>query len=107
MDDFGSGLTPLNHLVGLPIDVLKLAPRLTAAATSTGRQVAVLESLIQLGLKLGVQVVAQGIESAEQAQALARMGCVLGQGPLLSPALEALEALKLAERGSWSFARAG
>ena len=63
VDNFGSCLAPLNHLVQLPIDVLKLDPRLTLSATQAGRQVAVLESLIQLGLKLGVQVVAQGIES--------------------------------------------
>jgi len=101
VDDFGSGLAPLNHLVRLPVDVLKLDPRLTAAATSTGRQVAVLESLIQLGRKLGVQVVAQGIESVEQVEALFRMGCELGQGPLLSPALEPAAAQKLAEKGNW------
>jgi EAL domain-containing protein (putative c-di-GMP-specific phosphodiesterase class I) len=102
VDDFGSGLAPLNHLVRLPVDVLKLAPRLTAAATQTGRQVAVLKSLIQLGQKLGVQVVAQGIESVEQVEALVRMGCELGQGPLLSPAVESGAAQKLAERGGWS-----
>ncbi len=102
VDDFGSALAPLNHLVRLPVDVLKLDPKLTAAATQTGRQVAVLESLIQLGLKLGVQVVAQGIETVEQAEALLRMGCELGQGPLLSPALEPTAAQKLAERGEWS-----
>jgi Amt family ammonium transporter len=102
VDNFGSDLAPLNHLVRLPVDVLKLDPRLTTAATSTGRQVAVLEALIQLGRKLGVQVVAQGIETVEQVEALARMGCELGQGPLLSPALESAEAQKLAERGGWS-----
>ncbi len=101
VDNFGSGLAPLNHLVRLPIDVLKLDPRLTQAATQTGRQVAVLESLIQLGLKLGVQVVAQGIESPEQLDALIRMGCELGQGPLLSPALQPSQAQKLAEQGCW------
>ena len=105
VDDFGSGLAPLNHLVRLPVDVLKLDPRLTAAATSTGRQVAVLESLIQLGRKLGVQVVAQGIESVEQVEALFRMGCELGQGPLLSPALEPAAAQKLAEKGNWGLPR--
>jgi Amt family ammonium transporter len=105
VDEFGSGLTPLNHLVGLPIDVLKLDPALTMAATSSGRQVAVLESLIQLGLKLGVQVVAQGIETVEQVEALLRMGCELGQGPLLSSALESAAALKLVERGWWNLVR--
>ena len=101
VDDFGSSLGPLNHLVRLPIDVLKLDPALTKAATQTGRQVAVLESLIQLGLKLGVEVVAQGIETREQMEALVRMGCALGQGPLLSPVLEPEAALELAERGEW------
>jgi len=101
VDDFGSGLAPLNHLVRLPIDVLKLDPKLTQAATQAGRQVAVLESLIQLGLKLGVQVVAQGIESPEQLAALIRMGCELGQGPLLSPPLRPLLAQELAEQGCW------
>ena len=101
VDNFGSGLAPLNHLVRLPIDVLKLDPMLTQSATQTGRQVAVLESLIQLGLKLGVQVVAQGIESREQFDALLRMGCEMGQGPLLSPALKPSLAQKLAEEGCW------
>jgi len=99
VDDFGSGLAPLNHLVRLPIDVLKLDPRLTQAATQAGRQVAVLESLIQLGLKLGVQVVVQGIESPEQLAALTRMGCELGQGPLLSPPLPPKQAQEMAEQG--------
>ena len=101
VDNFGSGLAPLNHLVQLPIDVLKLDPRLTLAATHTGRQVAVLESLIQLGLKLGVQVVAQGIKSREQLDVLLRMGCEMGQGPLQSPALQPSLAQKLAEQGCW------
>jgi Amt family ammonium transporter len=102
VDNFGSGLAPLNQLVRLPIDVLKLDPRLTQSATQTGRQVAVLESLIQLGLKLGVQVVAQGIESPEQLAALISMGCELGQGPLLSPALQPSQAQQLAEQGCWN-----
>jgi Amt family ammonium transporter len=101
VDNFGSGLSPLNHLVRLPIDVLKLDPVLTQAATQTGRQVTVLESLIQLGLKLGVQVVAQGIESQEQLAALIRLGCEMGQGPLLSPALQPSQAQMLAEQGCW------
>ena len=104
VDDFGSGLSPLNHLVRLPIDVLKLDPSLTLAATQAGRQSAVLESLIQLGLKLGVQVVAQGIESLEQLAALIGMGCELGQGTLLSPALQPAQAQVLAEQGCWKIA---
>jgi Amt family ammonium transporter len=106
VDNFGSGLAPLNHLVRLPIDVVKLDPGLTLATTSAGRQQAVLESLLHLGRTLGVQVVAQGIETAEQLEALCRLGCELGQGQLLSDALEAKEAHKLAETGRWTIAPA-
>jgi diguanylate cyclase (GGDEF)-like protein/PAS domain S-box-containing protein len=99
LDDFGSSLAPLNHLIRLPIDMVKLDAKLTAASTSTGRQHAVLESLLRLGRTLGVRVVAQGIETPEQLRALIRLGCPSGQGPFLSPALDACQALKLAEMG--------
>jgi Amt family ammonium transporter len=101
IDDFGSSLAPLNHLVRLPVAMVKLDPRLTAAVLSPGRQLAVLESLLRLGNALGVQIVAQGIETREQLAALTRMSCALGQGPLFSPALDPELALKLAERGYW------
>ncbi len=98
VDNFGSSLAPLNHLVRLPIDVLKLDPRMTVAATYAGRQFAVVESLMQLGRTLGMQVVAQGIETAEQLDALIRMGCELGQGHLLGYALEPARAQMLARQ---------
>jgi EAL domain-containing protein (putative c-di-GMP-specific phosphodiesterase class I) len=101
VDNFGSNLAPLNLLVRLPIDVVKLDPRLTVAATSTGRQLAVLESVIHLGHTLGMQVVAQGIETVAQLDALCRLGCELGQGHLLSHAVDPVRAKKLAEFGHW------
>ncbi len=104
LDDFGAGMTPLNHLVRLPIDVLKLSPCLTQSANRTGRQAAVLETLLQLGGKLGVQVVAQGIETRAELDALLQKGCALGQGPLLSAVLEPAQAERLAELGCWAFA---
>jgi len=104
IDDFGSSLAPLNHLVHLPIAMVKLAPRLTIAAVSSGRQLAALESIIRLGNALDIQVVAQRIETQEQLVALTRMGCALGQGPLLSPPVEALQAIAIAEKGYWAIA---
>lgn len=100
IDDFGSSLAPLNQLVQLPVAMVKLAPRLTAAAVTAGRQQAVLESLVRLAGTLGLPVVAQGIETREQVAALVRMGCSLGQGPLMSPALDPERALELAQAGS-------
>jgi diguanylate cyclase (GGDEF)-like protein/PAS domain S-box-containing protein len=104
IDDFGSSLAPLNHLVHLPIAMVKLAQRFTAASVSQGRQQAVLETIVRLGNSLGIEVVAQGIENHEQLTALARMGCVLGQGPLLSAAVDAERAFVTAEKGYWSIA---
>ncbi len=104
VDNFGSQLAPLNHLVRLPIHVMKLSRKLTATATSPGRHATVLESLIQLGKALGMKVVAQGIETPEQLETLSRMGCELGQGHLFSYALEPARATRLAGLGHWALA---
>jgi EAL domain-containing protein (putative c-di-GMP-specific phosphodiesterase class I) len=64
----------------------------------------VLESLINLGKALGMQVVAQGIETPEQLEALNRMGCELGQGHLFSYALEPARATMLVGLGRWALA---
>jgi Amt family ammonium transporter len=102
VDNFGSSLAPLNLLARLPIDVVKLDPKLTVAATSTGRQLAVLESVIHLGHTLGMQVIGQGIETPAQLEAMSRLGCELGQGHLLSHAVDANRALHLAGIGYWT-----
>ena len=102
IDDFGSSLAPLNQLVRLPIDVVKLDPSLTSSAITKGRRFAVLEAVIQIGRTLGVQVVAQGIESVEQLDALCRIGCELGQGPLLGETMDATRARDLAAQGRWT-----
>jgi EAL domain-containing protein (putative c-di-GMP-specific phosphodiesterase class I) len=91
--------------VRLPIDVVKLDPKLTIAATSTGRQLALLESVIHLGHTLGMQVVGQGIETSAQLDAMSRLGCELGQGHLLSFAVDASRALQLARLGYWAAAQ--
>ena len=105
IDDFGSSLAPLNHLLQLPVAMVKLSMRLTAsAATATGRQQAVLESLVRLANTLNLPVLAQGIETREQVASLVRIGCLLGQGSLMSPALDAEQSLALAQS---SFRSAG
>jgi diguanylate cyclase (GGDEF)-like protein/PAS domain S-box-containing protein len=104
VDNFGSRLAPLNHLARLPVDVVKLSPKLIAAATEPGRLAMVLQSLIHLGKAMGMQVVAQGIETPEQLEALSRLGCELGQGHLFSHALEPARATILAGLGRWALA---
>jgi EAL domain-containing protein (putative c-di-GMP-specific phosphodiesterase class I) len=97
MDRFGGALAPLNHLVRLPIRRVKLDPKLTVAVVSPGREQTMLEALVRLALALDLEVAAQGVENPEHVAALARMGCALGQGPMLSSALGAEQALHLAE----------
>jgi Amt family ammonium transporter len=105
VDNFGARFAPLNHLAQLPINVVKLSPRLTASATAKGREAAVLESLVHLAKALDMQVIAQGIETAEQMEALSRMGCEMGQGHLFAYAMEPMRATILAGSGQWSLAQ--
>jgi diguanylate cyclase (GGDEF)-like protein len=104
VDNFGSRFAPLNHLSRLPIDVVKISRKLIASSTSFGREAAVLGSLIHLGNALGMQVIAQGIETHAQLKALNGMGCTLGQGHLFSQAVESARATDLAGLGRWALA---
>ncbi len=98
IDNFGAGLAPLNHLVRLPVDVVKMHPSLTVAATGTGLHIAIVESLIHVSKAAGIQLLAQGIETHEQLGVLQELGCELGQGYLLSHALDPARAHLLAQR---------
>jgi|CZKL01.1.fsa_nt_gi diguanylate cyclase (GGDEF)-like protein/PAS domain S-box-containing protein len=101
LDNFGSSLAPLNHILRLPIDVVKMDPALTASAMAVGRQRALVESLIHVGKSVGAQVLAQGIETAEQLMVFRRLGCELGQGYLLSRAIDPERTVAVVERGYW------
>jgi EAL domain-containing protein (putative c-di-GMP-specific phosphodiesterase class I) len=92
MDNFGAGLAPLNHLVRMPFDVVKLDAKLTAAVTGTGRQLAIVESLIHVCRASGLQLLAQGIETQGHLRVLQELGCELGQGYFLAPPVDAKQA---------------
>lgn len=105
LDNFGSNLAPLNHLLRLPFAMVKLDTKLTAGVTAgSGGQIALLESLIHLCRAVGVHVLAQGIETREQAVALHGLGFELGQGYLLGGALDSAQSEQAVLR---SRARAG
>jgi diguanylate cyclase (GGDEF)-like protein len=82
LDDFGAGYSNLSWLQELPITGLKIDRRFVSTLDVAGetRGAAIIEGLISLGHALGLSVVGEGIESLDQAQALERMGCDLGQG---------------------------
>ncbi|HWG19917.1 MAG TPA: EAL domain-containing protein [Terracidiphilus sp.] len=95
MDNFGASLAPLNHLVRLPLDLVKLDAKLTAL-TGGGRQMAILESLIHVCKAAGLQMLAQCIETQQQLRALQELGCELGQGYFLAAPMDPVQAQYLA-----------
>jgi Amt family ammonium transporter len=102
VDEFGATLAPLGYLAQMPIDVVKLHAQMTVSAIAAGRRFAIAEAIVRLGRTLGIQMVAQGIETVEQLDALNRLGCELGQGPLFSPVLDVVKAQHLSQRGFWT-----
>jgi diguanylate cyclase (GGDEF)-like protein/PAS domain S-box-containing protein len=81
LDDFGAGQASLSHLRRLPVDVLKLHSSLvnTSSEASVGGP-AVIDVVVSLGRRLGLEIVAKGLETAEQAKWAAGAGCLYGQG---------------------------
>lgn len=85
LDDFGTGFASLTHLMTVPIDFLKIDKTFVDRLTGDGVSRAIVEGLLHIARELNVQVVAEGIETQEQADLLSAAGCRLGQGYLLSP----------------------
>jgi diguanylate cyclase (GGDEF)-like protein len=104
IDDFGTGYSSLSYLSELPIDGLKIARAFVQDAVGDRKAIALLRAIIEVGAALGAVVVAEGIETEEQLQLLRSLGCDLGQGHVLAPALAAdeLEALLRAPVLPWA-----
>jgi EAL domain-containing protein (putative c-di-GMP-specific phosphodiesterase class I) len=79
LDDFGAGYSSLNYLHALPVDLIKLDRALTTGIRPE-RDEALCRSLVALCAELGVAVVAEGIETAAQAERIIRAGCTMAQG---------------------------
>lgn len=85
IDDFGTGFSSLSYLHRLPIDRLKIDRafvRDLGSARASGASIA--QTIIRLGQSLGLQIIAEGIETEEQAQLLVDLGCPFAQGFLYS-----------------------
>ena len=80
IDDFGTGFSSLSYLHQFPFDTLKLDRSFLTRSTHKGKTFEVVRAVIQLAHALGMDVVAEGIEAGEQAQALRGLGCEYGQG---------------------------
>ena len=82
LDDFGTGFSTLSWLQRLPVDRLKLDRSVTMDITSDTKALAVAQGVLDLAGRLGVDVVAEGVETAAQRDAVRRAGFTLAQGYL-------------------------
>ncbi|MFC7534404.1 putative bifunctional diguanylate cyclase/phosphodiesterase [Actinoplanes sp. GCM10030250] len=85
LDDFGSGQTSLSHLRRLPVDMLKLSASLITDPSEpvVGGGPAVLDVVVSLGRRLGMEIVAKGLETQERIDRATAAGCRYGQGHAL------------------------
>lgn len=89
LDDFGTGYASLQHLKQFPVDVIKIDRRFVRDMVTDPEDAAIVRAVTNLGRSLGLQVVAEGVETQAQADHLARLGCDFGQGFLYSKAVPA------------------
>lgn len=87
VDDFGTGDSALAYLKELPIDVLKIDQSYIAGLTVNHKDEAITSAMIALGQRLGLQVIAEGVETVEQLAILRKLDCDTFQGFLVSEAL--------------------
>ena len=101
IDDFGTGYSSLSYLQQVPIDQLKI-DRSFVATMLARPGLSLAGAVIQIAHSLGITPIAEGIEKEEQAEALLRLGCDLGQGFHLGRPLpaEAATEMLLARRAS-------
>ena len=84
IDDFGTGDSAIAYLKELPIDVLKIDRSYVAGLTNNEKDDAIVSAMVALGQRLGMTVVAEGVETTEQLSALRNLGCDAFQGYLVS-----------------------
>ena len=80
LDDFGTGYSTLSHLARFEMDVVKIDKSFVAKLAEDRHQRAVVGAMIDLAHRLGAEVVAEGVETAEQEAILREEGCDLLQG---------------------------
>ena len=98
LDDFGTGYSSLSYLSRYPTDTIKIDKSFTESLCSDDRTLAIVLLIIQLARTLGVDVVAEGVETEEQAELLASMSCSHAQGFHFSKPLPAAEVTAMLER---------
>jgi diguanylate cyclase (GGDEF)-like protein/PAS domain S-box-containing protein len=84
LDDFGTGYSSLTYVRMFPIDALKIDRSFVGGVCNSQEDAAIVAAVISMGRALGVNVVAEGVESEAQSNVLQTLGCTLAQGYLFS-----------------------
>jgi len=99
IDDFGTGYSSLSYLQQFPVNRLKIDQSFVRGAAA-GRELSIARAIVAMGNSLGLEVIAEGVETAEQHALLSTFGCREGQGfHFARPALPDALAAALANRG--------
>ena len=104
IDDFGTGYSSLSYLHQFPVDTLKIDQSFVSRIDATSQNLEIVRTIIMLAHNLGMGVIAEGVETTDQALQLRRLGCELAQGFLYSRPVDVTGATALLRRRT--FARA-
>ncbi|MFH0977553.1 MAG: EAL domain-containing protein [Spirochaetota bacterium] len=95
LDDFGTGYSSLSYLRSLPIDILKLDKSFILGIDCDEKSVSIVGSIINIAHNLGIKVIAEGVETKEQAALLKGINCDLSQGWYTGKPMEMQKALEI------------
>jgi EAL domain-containing protein (putative c-di-GMP-specific phosphodiesterase class I) len=98
MDDFGTGYSGLSQIAQLPLDAVKIDRAFVAGMAQSAEHLAIVSAIVNLAKALNIFVVAEGVETEEQASRLQALGCNEAQGYLFSRPMPAAEIAKLLRR---------
>jgi diguanylate cyclase (GGDEF)-like protein len=100
IDDFGTGYSSLSYLANYPINRLKIAQELVFGVDTDSRSATVVRAAIRLAHELGIEIIAEGVETEGQVKMLLSAGCEHGQGYRFSKPVNAEQATELLRAGA-------
>ena len=102
IDDFGTGYSSLSYLKKLPVDAIKIDKSFVIGMVQDVNDAAIVRTSIDLAHNLGMEVIAEGVESEEALERLIQLGCDTVQGHYISRPLSADELEQWLKQSTWN-----